>query len=220
MESMLSSILSSDKPLRMWDICSRQEINVPKPLIDKLMTLLETHEGLYSPRSETGGYPNGSISAIAIMPDSKQILTALNAQDNPVIKIFDLETGFEVNTLRGHETPVTALALTPDGRYAISASFWDGKIKIWELDSYTEIATLYGHNDFVTSVAITRDGRHLISTSKDTTLKVWNLSTRKEIASFTGDNDFRCCMVSPDGRIIVAGETSGRVHFLRLENMD
>jgi WD40 repeat protein len=154
------------------------------------------------------------------MPDGKQIIIAINSHEHPVLKIFDLETGFEVNTLRGHKTPITALALTQDGQYAVSASFWDGQIKIWQLNSYTEIDTLSSYNDFLTSVAITRDGRYLISTSKDTTLKVWNLSTRKEMARFTADNDLRCCAVSPNGQTIVAGETSGRLHFLRLEDFE
>lgn len=114
-----------------------------------------------------------AVAAIAITSDEQKAISAsINTHDNSVIKIFDLETGFKVNTLRGHETPVTTLALTPDRKYAISASFWDGQIKILQLDSCTDIYTLSSHQDFLTSVAITRDGRKLISTSKDTTLKV------------------------------------------------
>lgn len=56
--------------------------------------------------------------------------------------------------------------------------------------------------------------------SGDKTLKVWNSSSGEVIASFTGEGELLCCAVAPDGVTIVAGERTGRVHFLRLEGME
>ena len=39
-------------------------------------------------------------------------------------------------------------------------------------------------------------------------------------ASFIGDGALFCCAVASDGITIVAGEASGRLHFLRLENRE
>ena len=66
---------------------------------------------------------------------------------------------------------------------------------------------------------MTPDGKRVISGSGKT-LKVWNLETGKLIASFTGESSITCCALAPDGKMIVAGETSGRVHFLRLEGLE
>lgn len=79
--------------------------------------------------------------------------------------------------------------------------------------------TFTGHSRSVNAVAITPDGKRVISASYDNTLKLWNLETGEEIATFTGEAPFLCCAVAPDGVTIVAGESSGRVHFLRLENV-
>ncbi|MEH2177805.1 WD40 repeat domain-containing protein [Nostoc sp.] len=79
--------------------------------------------------------------------------------------------------------------------------------------------TLNGHSNSVNAVAVTPNGQQVISASHDYTLKVWNLATGKVIATFTGEFPISCCAVAPDGMTIVAGEQSGRVHFLRLENM-
>ncbi|MEH2336813.1 hypothetical protein [Nostoc sp.] len=81
------------------------------------------------------------------------------------------------------------------------------------------LRTLKGHSYSVNAVAVTPNGQQVISASWDTTLKVWNLATGEVIATFTGDSSIYCCAVAPDGMTIVAGDGSGRVHFLRLQGM-
>ena len=44
-------------------------------------------------------------------------------------------------TLRGHTDSVDAVALTPDGRLAVSASR-DKTLKVWEVESGRELRTL------------------------------------------------------------------------------
>ncbi|HEY9742901.1 MAG TPA: hypothetical protein V6C90_20640 [Coleofasciculaceae cyanobacterium] len=56
-----------------------------------------------------------------------------------------------------------------------------------------------------------------VSASEDNTLKLWDLKSGEMVASFSRDGQLVCCAVAPDGVTIVAGERSGRVHFLRLK---
>ncbi len=79
------------------------------------------------------------------------------------------------------------------------------------------IRTVEGHTNRVNDVVVTPDGRRAISASDDRTLKVWDLETGNIIVNFSGDSTLVTCAVSPNGQTIVAGEDSGRVHFLRLE---
>jgi hypothetical protein len=46
------------------------------------------------------------------------------------------------------------------------------------------------------------------------------LDIGKGIATFTGEGGMTSCAVAPGGRTIIAGEQSGRVHFLRLVEAD
>jgi hypothetical protein len=48
----------------------------------------------------------------------------------------------------------------------------------------------------------------------------WDLKSGKEIAIFTGDGPIVSSAIARDGRTIVAGESSGRVHFLQLVEAD
>jgi WD40 repeat protein len=108
--------------------------------------------------------------------------------------------------------------LAPDGKIAISASR-DNTLKIWDTETGTEVRTLSGHTDSVYAVDLAPDGKIAISASGDNTLKIWDLLSGKEIASFSGEGGFKGCAISPDGRTVVGGDESGRVHFLRLEKV-
>ena len=153
------------------------------------------------------------VRAIVITPDGKRVISG---SDDKTIKIWDLVTGKEQFTLTGHSNSVRAIAITPDGKRVVSGSD-DHTIKIWEIETEKKHFTLTGHSDLVRVIAITPDGKRVISGSDDHTIKIWNLGTGKEIATFTGESPITCCAVAPDGVTIVAGERSGRVHFLRLQ---
>ncbi|MGB3642386.1 MAG: hypothetical protein WBA39_33105, partial [Rivularia sp. (in: cyanobacteria)] len=120
------------------------------------------------------------------------------------------------HTFQGHSSSVNAVAIAPDGKRVISASV-DQTLKRWNLETGEIEHTFQGHSDSVNAVAIAPDGKRAISASDDQTLKLWNLETGKVIATFTGESGIYCCAVAPDGLKIVAGERSGRLHFLRLE---
>jgi len=81
------------------------------------------------------------------------------------------------------------------------------------------VCTLTGHGDLAIAVAISADGQRAVSSSDDKTLKLWNLATGEEIASFTAEAGFSGCALAPDGAGVVAGDESGRVHFLRLAGL-
>jgi len=77
---------------------------------------------------------------------------------------------------------------------------------------------LTGHHDGVSAVAVTGDGR-AISGSYDQTVRVWDLDSGRTIATFSGESAFLAVGVTSDGYTIVAGDSVGQVHFLRLEGV-
>jgi WD40 repeat protein len=86
-----------------------------------------------------------------------------------------------VRTLQGHGDRVTAVAITPDGGFVVSASDDKTTVRIWELKAGQSIGILRGHSDGVTAVAITPDGGRAISASDDKTPRVWELELAKNL---------------------------------------
>jgi hypothetical protein len=60
------------------------------------------------------------------------------------------------------------------------------------------------------------EGARAVSISHDRTVRLWDLATAAMLAIYTGDSQIRSLAVTPNGTI-VAGEQSGRVHFLRIQ---
>jgi WD40 repeat protein len=110
------------------------------------------------------------------------------------------------------------VAVSADGRVAVSAS-GDGTLKVWDLESGRELCALGPlviHAGLIARVAVSADGRRAVSASRDATLKVWDLETGTLLTNFTCDAAAYCCAFAC-ARKIVAGDRSGRVHFLWLE---
>ena len=138
---------------------------------------------------------------------------AVSASADNTLKVWDLERGRALPTLEGHSDSVNGVAVTGAGGRAVSASD-DSTLKVWDLESGRALRTLAGHSDWVNGVALTKEGRRAVSASWDKTLKVWDLETAQCIATFTCDGSVLCCAIAET--LIVAGDSGGRVYFLRL----
>jgi WD40 repeat protein len=121
----------------------------------------------------------GGVNAVAITPDGRR---AVSASSDRTLKVWDLDGGQVLRTLEGHLEDVIAVALTPDGQCAVSASS-DHTLKIWNLEQGEVLRTLEGHTNSVDGVVITLDGRKAVSASKDHTMKVWDLTSGEMLRS-------------------------------------
>ena len=102
----------------------------------------------------------------------------------------DPKTGL-IRTLTGHMERVWSVALSPDGRLALSgggeiADGADFALRLWDLATGRVLRTFTGHTDKVISVAFAPDGRTALSGSDDTTLKLWDVATGRALRTFTG----------------------------------
>jgi len=123
-------------------------------------------------------------------------------------------------TLTGHDGAVNAVAPTPDGRRAVSASD-DRTLRVWDLATGAELARLTGHEASVLAVALTPDGRRAVSASDDRTLRVWDTETGEEMATIVLDGRLTCVALVPGqaaaaGTVtLLAGDAAGNVYCLR-----
>jgi WD40 repeat protein len=90
-----------------------------------------------------------------------------------------------LRTLVGHSNFVNDVAVSADGRRAISASR-DKTLRVWDLQTGHEPRVVASHLDVVSGVAMTPDGCRAVSASWDKTLRVWDLDTGQELHALVG----------------------------------
>jgi WD40 repeat protein len=152
---------------------------------------------LFPPRE---GHYSG-VSGVALTNDGRRVISA---SLDETVKVWDLETGRELHTLKGHSSAVYGVAVTADGKRAVSAS-GDKTLRVWDLETGRELRTLEGHSRGVINVVVSPDGRRAISASWDATLKIWDLESGVEVKTLKGHSkSLNSVAVSADWRLAIS----------------
>jgi len=69
------------------------------------------------------------VHSVAISPDGKVLASG---SDDRTVRLWDLHTGKELTTLKGHADHVNGVAFGPDGKTLASASD-DKTVRVWDL---------------------------------------------------------------------------------------
>ena len=129
------------------------------------------------------------------------------------IKLWDVSSGEELQTLQGHTNEIQSVTFSSDSRLLASGSE-DGAIKLWDVSMGKELQTLQGHTSQIQSVAFSPDGRLLASGSLDNTIKLWDVSTVKELQTLQGHTSpIESVAFSPDGRLLASGSWDNTIRL-------
>lgn len=143
----------------------------------------------------------GPVYSVDFGPDGKRV--ASGSYDS-TIKLWDVASGEEIATLRGHTSSVGCVAFSPDGMRLASTSR-DDTIKLWDVASGKDILTLTGHSASPVDVVFSPAGDRLASASDDKTIKLWDADSGKEIMTLKGHTgEVGSIAFSPDGKSLAS----------------
>ncbi len=92
-----------------------------------------------------------------------------------IIRIWNAGKGEMIRELKGHETVIRSLDISPDGETIASGSE-EGVIKLWKASTGECTRTIPAHKRIVWDIKFSPDGRSLASASFDYTIRIWNVS--------------------------------------------
>jgi len=116
-----------------------------------------------------------------------------------------------LHILLGHTHHIDAVAVTPDGQYAISGGH-DRTLYVWDLKSGQCLRTLRGHTAWIYAVAVTFDGQKVISADRAGVIRVWDLESGKLQLTLQSPEYPVCALAAmPDGLRAISGSYSLRV---------
>ena len=133
----------------------------------------------------------------AFSPDMSLLATGGDEND---FHLWDLASGREIWTLRGHTGWLLHGAFSPDGRKFASAS-WDCTVRLWNTDTGQLLGEPLGHPYWAIHVAFSPDGKLLATACADGKVRLWDAATRAPTGQSAEYGDVvSCAEFSPDGR--------------------
>jgi len=150
-------------------------------------------EELYSFNQES------RIRTVAFSPDGKILASE---GEFGTIKLWDVSSGTEIQSLLGHSIKISSLDFSPDGKILASGS-WDKTIRLWNVSDGTPM-TVFNQTWMISSVDFSPDGTMFVSSYKFfTNIKVWNTTNWEELLTLkahnSGINDLH---FSPDSKLL------------------
>jgi cytochrome c len=110
--------------------------------------------------------------------------------------------------LRGHGGPVRAVAVSPDGKLAVTGSF-DQSVIIWRLDAGAADAVLRFHDGSVNAVLSLQDGR-FASGGEDGRIALWRIGKPDPDQVITGHTGpVSALAISSDGQVLASASWDG-----------
>lgn len=163
------------------------------------------------------------VRGLAFTPDGGTLITLLNRDPGP--RVQSLATGEVLATLAGRrggesmesfEGWVAAVAVAPDGRRAIVASY-EGTVEVWDLRTGEAVTTLAVPGD-CSLLTVTADGERLVCGCGDYSLRVVDLRTGEILACLAGhDWTLAAMAVTPDGTRAASAALDGTLRVWDLQ---
>jgi WD40 repeat protein len=167
------------------------------------------------------GPGNGMKASVAFSPDGKYLTVVDDwgaAVPDLAQKVWDADTGREVLTLKGHKSPVHAVAFSPDGKRLATAT--PRETKLWDTASGQEVLTFdqdlrpldapsaWGY----VALTFSSDGTRLANARYPNTLKVWDAVSGQLCLTLQGHTAAaQSVAFSPGGRRLVSASADGTV---------
>ena len=142
----------------------------------------------------SGKRPKGKQST-----DSDDFMKDLKVEAVGKIQLWDVASGREIATIKGHGRGVSKIAFSRDGKLLASGGT-DNTIRLWDLATRSALRTFTGHTAPIDSIDFTPDGRMLASASEDGSTFLWDTQTGEHLLTLISlDDGGEWMVVTPQG---------------------
>lgn len=156
-----------------------------------------------------------AISCVAFSPDGRW---AVSGSNDGSVRLWEVDTGRQVDRFSGHTKRVWSATYFPDNRRFLTGSE-DRSVRIWDGQNGRQ---LHCYDDWTYRyVALSPDCRRAVTPSHyDGKLRLWNLETGKELGRLSGHTSWVLSLAfSPDGHHVLSGSKDGTLRLWNVEDL-
>ena len=156
-----------------------------------------------------GGH-DGHVMLVRCSPDGQTVATVgSDYQRKGSIFLWDLASGRLLRVVRPHQTEVTSIHFSPDGKRAVSVADDDNNAVVWDvttgkrlLEFQDESSSDPEERDPFRSASFSPDGRTILTRTHEAVL--WDAASGKRLRKLA--NLYHCAEFTPDGKYVLTDD--------------
>jgi WD40 repeat protein len=153
------------------------------------------------------------VWSLAFSPQGRMLRTG---SEDGAARCFLTATGMPMGPPLGHEGTVRAVAISPDGTAAVTASAGgdhNAAARLWQLPRERALGkALFRRGASIASLSTSPNGEFLAAGATDGTAQLWNSTTGQRFGpALVHSGEAVFVALSPDGRTLLAGGEKGSV---------
>jgi WD40 repeat protein len=238
----------ADRTVRIWDLKAAEQVRclrghagevhclafagtdrLVSGSYDTTVRVWDVHSG--APLRRLEGH-NFLVEDLSVSRDGRRLLTADGLEirhgnwvrgPNHGIRLWDLDSGRELERFGHISGGVGAVAFSPDGARALAGGSLDSNLRLWCLDDKKELPTdkLGQVRRFegppgcaIHAVAFSPDGTRLAGAGDDKAVWLWDVAGNRELVPLQGHAlAVQCVAWSADGTRILSGSSDGTLRL-------
>ncbi len=127
------------------------------------------------------------ISKLKIIPNTNLVISGniKASKKNDNLKVWNLQNAKTIKNLHYHYGGITALAVSNNGKYAVSAGD-DNSIVLWDLKSFSKVWSRSNvHSNSITDLSISDNNNYILSSSWDNSVQLIRLDNGSTVKNIT-----------------------------------
>lgn len=130
------------------------------------------------------------------------------------IKEIDLSPPYTKAVMRGHEKAIKSVALSPDGRYLVTASN-ERSVRLFDANSNDDAMPPWAfgklRTSVLTSATFSHDGKFIAAASDEGEIGIWDIEKSAGRTFGSAGNSYSSLVLSPDDTLVAAVATAKSV---------
>ena len=145
---------------------------------------------------------DAEVWKVSLSPDAHRLLVSGNA---PRARVYNVELGTELASLRIGDSRADTSAFSPDGSHALTET--GSVVTVWDTRNWQPVA-IHRDSDAVMNATFSPDGGYVLTANRNAVASIWSTTSGRSLLDLVGHSSaVNDAAFTPDGAVVVTASS-------------